>query len=439
LERNTSISAFRRGLNFLGIGSWLGNNSGAREVSRNLGNTSMRIPLQRIVQSVQNWRDAVNEAEYYIPFRVKMQQINNELQDEPHIAACMERRMDLTLQRDYVLDCGNDEDTKFWTDYLRNASWFVNYQRLVLTAKFRGYTLISIGNIVTDNGKGLVNALPEMKMLEHSLVSPDRRNFAPVIYSVTGEQWDDDAYRDWHIFVDTPPETGNGCCGYGLLHKCAVPGIILRTTLADWANYNEKFGQPVTWAKTAKQDDERRDFFNQLKSMGAAATFITDKEDELQFVAAPHSGEGFKPFEQLKIACEKLVSKNFLGHADVLDSIPKRSGAQSGESNPNTPSTPVQEALSDIMSKDGRYCTPYVNELISLLRRHGVGIPEQAVFRYTNDEEEEISKEREYVKIQRYADIANTMKLAGLQMAPEQFTKETGVKCDPPATNPPAP
>lgn len=409
--------------------SIFGNNQGAKQDNKNLDNTSMHIPLQRLVQSIANWRSGTNEAESLIPFRVKQQQLYNDLIDEPHVSACMERRMDLTLLRDYTLDCGNDKDTDYWTSWLKDSPWFIDYQRYCLTAKFRGYSLISLGNIVSN--ENMVNGLPELKLLEHSQVSPDRRNFAPVIYTPTGYEWDAKEYKDWHIYIPTSTEIGNGCCGYGLLHKIAVPGILLRSGLTDWANYNEKFGQPIAWGKTSKTDDEKLNFFNNLKGMGASGTFVTDLQDELQFLMAGGNGQGFKTHVELKSACEKLVSKNILGHADVLDSIPKKSGSSGGQdnSNPSTPSSPVQEALSDIKSKDGKSLTPYNNLLLSKMRLHGVNIPIKAKFKYKNDEEEEIAAQKEYAKKQSFATIAKTMKDAGLQMDPDTFTKETEIPC----------
>jgi len=410
------------------LGNIFGNNSGARQVEKNIGNTAMRIPLQRIVQSIQNWRDATLEAEYYIPFRVKQQQLYNDIQDEPHVAACIERRMDLTLLRDFVVDCGNEADTQRWTDWLKGQSWFIDYQRYVLTAKFRGYCLVSIGNIVSNDQ--MVNGLPELKMLEHSLISPDRKNFASVVYGVEGVEWESPGYRDWHIYISTPPEMGNGCCGYGLLHKVAVPAILLRSNISDNANFNEKFGTPVTWGKTNKTDDERVDFFNDIKNMGASATFVTDLTDELEFITLEGSaGQGYRTFADLEVRCQKLVSKNILGHADVMDSIPKRSGSDEGSSYSRTPTTPVQAALADIAGKDGKYVQPYVNQLLFRMRRQGVGLPECATFRYSNDGEEEIVKEKEYQGRLAYATIAKTMRDAGLQMDAEAFSKETNIPC----------
>ena len=420
---NSLPSAFRSSW----VGGVIGNMTGARQPNKNLGNSSMQIPLQRLVQSVANWRRGTNEAEYYIPFRVIQQQLYNDIIDEPHVAACMERRMDLTLLRDFTIDCGNDKDTDLWTKWLKDQPWFIDYQRYILTAKFRGYTLISIGNIVSN--ATMTNGLPEMKMLEHSLVSPDRRIFTSIVYGLHGLSWEDAEYEPWHVYVQTPPEIGNGACGYGLLHKIAVPAILLRANLTDNANYNETYGQPVRWGKTSKTDDERLQFFKDLKSMGASATFVTDLQDEIEFITAGGNGQGFKTYPDLEIRCQKVISKNILGHADVLDSIPKRSGSSSGESNTSTPSTPVQDALSDIKSKDGKYVTPYVKELLDKMRQHGVNIPVNAQFSYKNDEEEELAKQKQYNAVQAFATIAKTMKDAGLQMDAATFSKETEIAC----------
>ena len=419
------------------IGGVIGNLSGASQANKNLDNSSMHVPLQRLVQTIANWRAGTKEAEYYIPFRVKQQQLYNDVIDEPHVAACMERRMDLTLLRDYTVDCGNDKETEQWTQWLKDSPWFIDYQRYILTGKMRGYTLISIGNIVSNSM--MTNGLPELKMLEHSQVSPDRRNFASVVYSVQGLSWEDDEYKDWHVYVDTPPEMGNAACGYGILHKISVPALLLRPNLTDNANYNEVFGQPVRWGKTNKTDDERTQFFNDLKSMGASATFVTDLQDEIEFIESSGTGQGYKTFPDLEMRCQKLISKNMLGHADVMDSIPKRSGSSSGDSNPSTPSTPVQDALSDIKSKDGKFVQPFVKELLDKLRLHGVPIPLSAKFSYKNDEEEELAKQKDYQSKQSFASIAKDMKAAGLQMDPAEFTKETGIACKVSETPKPVP
>lgn len=402
---------------------------GSTSLDKNLQNSVVPIQLMRVVQTIGNWRAGTIEAELaYLPFRVKQQQLYNDLQDEPHLASCIERRMDLTLMRDFGLFDRAGKENEQWTQWLKEQEWFIDFQRYVLGAKFRGYSLISLGDIVN-------NTLPELKLIEHSVISPDRNYVGSVVYSASGINWDDEPYNKWHIWVKTPPEIGRGVCGYGILHKVAVATIILRNNLSDNATYNEKFGMPVTHGKTDKTDDERADFYRQLKQMGASATFVTDMLDEINFIESGGSGQGFKTYADLEKRCQQLISKAVLGHGDVMDSIPKRSGASEGNS--STPTTVVSEALSNIRVKDGKFVMPYVNKMINLLRSHGVGMPEDLRFDYKNDEEVEEAKRvtAEYNK--SIVDIAKTMKDAGLQPSPEWFTETTGIPCE--TVTPPAP
>jgi hypothetical protein len=124
-----------------------------------------------------------------------------------------------------------------------------------------------------------------------------------------------------------------------------------------------------------------------------------------------------------------------LGHSDAIDSIPKRSGASEG--NGSTPTTPVSEALSNIRSKDGKYIEPYNNQLLDLLRYHGVGMPKDLKFKYKNDDEIEEAKSRKNQNNKTIADTAKVMKDAGLQPDAAWFEKETGIPCTPVAVVPP--
>jgi hypothetical protein len=401
---------------------------GSKSPEKNLQNTVIPIALGRIVQTIGNWRDGVKEAEQaYYPYRVKMQQLYNDMQDEMHLAACVERRMDLTLMRDYSLVNANDKENPEWTKWLKETTWFTDYQRYGLTALYRGYALVSLGDIVD-------NQLPELKLIEHSVISPDRKYVGAVIYDPTGISWQDEPYNKWHIYFDTPPDIGRGACGYGIFHKCAVPAIILRNNLSDFATFNQRYGMPILRGKTDKTDDERTNFFNELKNMGAAGTVVTDTLDEIEFIDNKAGGNGFKTYTELAALCQRMISKYILGHSDAIDSIPKRSGASEG--NGQTPTTPVSEALSNIRSKDGKYIEPFNNKLLDLLRYHGVSIPKDLKFKYKNDDEIEEAKSRKNQTNKTIADTAKVMKDAGLQPDAKWFEKETGIPCTPIATPP---
>lgn len=392
---------------------------GSDDRNKNLQQTVIPVQLARIVQTIGNYRDATKEAEYgLLPYRVKMQQMYNDLQDEPHTAACIERRMSLTMMREFALKNKSGKIDEQWTEWLRRSTWFDDFVKYTMMAIFRGYNLISMGDIIDDG-------LPQIRMIEPSVVSPDRLVVSSVIYMPTGSPFTEGEYKDWHIWVSTPPDIGRANCGYGLLHKIAIPIILIRSNLSDNANFNEKFGMPIVHGKTTKSDDdERQSFYNQLRNMGSSATFLTDISDEISFIERS-LGEGYKTYADLEMRMQKLISKNILGHADALDSIPKRSGATEGNS--QTPTTPVAQALANIQSQDGKFIEPYINQLLDKLRMHGVSLPKDLRFEYSNDlEEKEVVRARNEQNLQ-VADLAYKMKQAGLQMDAKYFEEQTKI------------
>ena len=59
-------------------------------------------PLQRLKLDIQRWRNALLTAENILnPYRVELQRNYNEIAINAHIKACVERRKNLTLLRDY--------------------------------------------------------------------------------------------------------------------------------------------------------------------------------------------------------------------------------------------------------------------------------------------------------------------------------------------------
>jgi hypothetical protein len=144
--------------------------------------------------------------------------------------------------------------------------------------------------------------------------------------------------------------------------------------------------------------------------------------DELDLVESSGSGQGFKIYESLERRCEQKISKILLGHADALDSTTGKLGATQGED------SPTAQALKDIQSIDVRFLENNINtELLPRLRKLGFPIPEDICFMYKNDEERENMRRREDESNKITADIAQTMKNAGLQMDAEYFAERTGI------------
>lgn len=386
-----------------------------KDPKRHLSNYAAHAQVMRARQNVSTWRDAIKEAEQeFYPQRVKMQNLYNDTIQNGHVFACMEARKELTLLRDfevYVKETKSEE----MEEWLK-SEWFMQLMSHCLDAIFFGYTLVSLGDIVDST-------FPDMQVVRRWLVSPDRLEASSFPYGLTGPSFMENPYKDWHIWAPTPTENGMSVCGYGLLYKVALYEIITRNVLAYNVTAAELFGMPFRHGKTDKTDEnERAEFEAMMQNMGSAGWAVTDVDDLIEFIAPPGgTGKGFEIYDNIEKRSEQKISKIILGHADALDSVPGKLGNDSEES-------PAHRALKRKQVKDGRYIENLVsNQLFPKLRRLGFAIPDEALFKFKNDEERYQAKRREIESSKGLADVADVMKRAGLQMSADYFQEETGI------------
>jgi phage gp29-like protein len=390
---------------------------GSIDPQRNLTNRIAPVQLQRLRHDVAMWREAVVEAENaWYPHRVKMQRLYIDTILNGHVYSLMERRKDLTLLRDYRFIDIEENENKELKD-LFNAEWFDLLVGYILDALFFGYSLVSLGDIDNDT-------FTNTSLIRRWNVSPDRLNVPEFIYSLSGSKFMEEPYKDWHLWVSTPSENGVGTCGYGLFYKIALYEIFLRNTLGYNGDYVELFAMPYRVGKTTKTEEaERAELEAAIQNMGSAGWALIDPMDEIEFLEIGSGGSGFAAYESLEERCEKKVSKIILGHEDAVSSTPGKLGSGQGEDNP------VSSALTDKQVKDGKFVERVINgQLLPKMRNLGFNIPENFKFEYKNDSEKEAFRAKEDASNKLTAEIAQTMKNAGLKMDAKYFEERTGIK-----------
>jgi len=390
---------------------------GSTDPRKNLTNRIAPVQLQRLRHDVAMWREAVIEAENaWYPHRVKMQRLYIDTILNGHVYSLMERRKDLTLLRDYSFKDEKGEDIDELKQ-LFNAEWFDLLVGYILDALFFGYSLVSLGDIESDQ-------FTNTSLIRRWNVSPDRLNVPEFIYSLSGAKFAEDPYKDWHIWVSTPSENGVGTCGYGLFYKIALYEIFLRNTLGYNGDFVELFAMPYRVGKTTKTEEaERAELESAIQNMGSAGWALIDPMDEIEFLENGMAGTGYAAYESLEERCEKKVSKIILGHEDAVSSTPGKLGSGQGDDNP------VSSALKDKQVKDGKFVERVINgQLLPKMRNLGFKLPENIRFEYKNDAEKEAFRAREDASNKVTAEIAQTMKNAGLKMDSKYFEERTGIK-----------
>ena len=388
-----------------------------KNVEKNLSGYITPVQLQRVRHDVQMWREAVQEAEQaWYPHRVRMQRMFLDTKLNAHVHACMNRRKNLTLLKNFML-CNIDsvedkEQTKTF-----QKKWFFDFVDYVLDAKFFGYTLVNLGDVVDGEFK-------DLSIIRRHNISPDRLNVTSYVYSLSGAQFTEEPYVDWHIWIATNSAIGISKCGYGMLYEVALYEILCRNVLGFNADAAELYGMPMRVAKTNKTNaGERDELFNSLLQMGSSGAILMDLMDEIELVETKGNGQGFKIYADLEKRCENKISKIILGHSDAIDSTAGKLGATQGEE------SPTAQALEDIQTVDCRFVEHVINsELLPRMRKIGFNISEDLHFEFKNDAEREEQRTREDASNLVTAQIAQTMKLAGLQMSAEYFEERTAIE-----------
>ena len=377
--------------------------------------TMFRQALARTRQDVASWRACLTEAESQIlPHRVKMQTLFVDTILNGHVKACMDGRKRLTLSKKYGL---YNKAGELLDIDLFKGRWIRDFISYTIDAKFYGYSLIRIGDIIA--GK-----VTKSNIVRRANVSPDRLNVASYLNGIGGASFMEGEFVDWTVYVDTPSETGASDCGYGLLYNVALYEIFLRNLLAYNGDFVELFAQPFRHGKTNKtEEDERAAFEQAVANSGSSGWIVTDDDDTISFIETALGGTGYNGYDNLEKRCEQKISKILLGHADALDSIPGKLGGGTGEDNPAT------RALEMIENEDITDVEAVFNELlIPKLKRLGIKVPD-GVFKFENNKEAEDTRRKVDESNKNTAEIAKEMKQGGLAMEPQYFTERTGIPC----------
>ena len=385
------------------------------DVKKDLRNYITPVQLQRIRQDIAQWRAAIGEAENaWSPHRVRMQRMYIDTILEGHTLACVKKRKDLSLLREWTFkdEAGNENEK---LKKLFKKKWFNLFLEYALEAKFYGYSLITLGDVVNDT-------FPELGIIRRFNVSPDRLNVTSYVYSISGDKFLEEPFSKWHVWVPTPSDVGVSKCGYGELYSVARYEILLRNLLGQNSDAAELYGQPMIWGKSTKTEGPERDMLEAaIANRGSAGYMLTDPTDELELIESKGNGQGFKIYPDLELRLEKKISKLLLGHADAIDSIPGKLG-NSGEK------SPAEIALTDKQTSDGKFLEDVVNDsLIPKLIALGFSIDPAYRFTFGNNAEKNELRANEDKNNLATADVMLKLKQAGFKADPKYITERTGI------------
>jgi len=152
----------------------------AKNSERDLRNYISPVQLQRLRHDVAMWRECIQEAELaYFPHRVKMQRMYLDTVFNGHTYACIKRRKQLTLLREWEFINKEGEESEKNEEIL-NKKWFSELLDYILDARFFGYSLIALGDITDGN-------FNDLSIVKRANISPDRLTVNHLVYALSGD------------------------------------------------------------------------------------------------------------------------------------------------------------------------------------------------------------------------------------------------------------
>lgn len=349
-----------------------------------------RMQVLRESQDVQTWRECLQVAERaWFPSRVNMQRMFADTLLDGHVIACINKRKNMLLQRDFFIGIGEKEDELLTKMF--NTQWFSQIMEYVLDAKFFGYSFLNWTAWDYSKNKPVgTKIIPRENILvdRGGLYTTDEGGVTRVPSNIMPSlNFDDPKIQPWTMLVTTPNTTSRSSCGMGELYPVSLYAIFLRHNLGYNADFVERFMSPIVVGKTTKSElEERKEFLKDLQTFGSSAAIVLDMLDQIEFIESKNTGTAYNSFDNFETRLQKLISKILLGHADAMDSTPGKLG-----NNDN-----ALEGLEEISLVDAKFVETVINdEFIPKLRLHYPSLSEDLVFKFTNNHELQEAREEQ--------------------------------------------
>ena len=306
-------------MNILGFNiSRLQNVSGVPAPSQSAFTKIQKQSLDRIKQSVSDWRDAIEFAEdVYYPNNEELIRLYRELILDPQVSALIETML-YQVQSNAFKIVSNGEENEDKTKIFK-SKWFSQLIKYTCEARYYGFSYVQLDGVQDDKITGISlipreYVIPQWQILKVRPTDKDGYdiNKAPL--------------KKWTLFIGEKDDLG-------LLSKAAPYVIFKREVIQFWAAYNEVFGQPLRVGKTSMQDNARKsNMASMLESMSYSPWAVLDTDDSVEFISA--SGmSGEKTYEQNIRLIDEQLSKLFTGQTMVLDNGSSRSQGEVHERN----------------------------------------------------------------------------------------------------------
>ena len=338
-------------------------------------------------QDIQSWRRALAMFQNVEqPTNWVLQQLFNNIRIDALLTSQIENRKDQTFSSEFVINTVDDKEEDETTKVLSNSPAFRKIIDAIIDSRFYGYSMVEL--YIDQNGGLQVSELPRTNIIPQ----------AGLFYPDYIEQTNAIKYRELREYGTFILEFNNLVMheqDFGLLNKIVPHVLMKRFAQSCWSELCEIYGIPPRYIKTMTNDPgmmARAEAM--MQDMGAAAWFIIDKEEELDFAqGVSTNGDVYKQFINL---CNNEISLLISGAVYGQDTV---NGNRSKDE-------AAQEILWQKVLADQRFIEQEINtKVLPALVRHGL-VKEGSRMNYS--EAEDINKLFDFAtKLMVHKDVPN--------------------------------
>lgn len=346
-----------------------------------------------------------------LPRRILLYRLYDDVLTDPFIAGQWKNRVNRICNKPFkVVNSSTRTEDPVKTAFFKKA-WFFDFVNYALESRSHGHSLIYTNEL-------LANAIKSVDLVYREHVVPEFNQILFEQSDQSGPSYLDEPYNKWCIGVGKRNDLG-------ILEKIAPLYILKKHSWQSWDQFEEMFGVPIRWAKTASTDKKvQAQITKWLQDMGQASYALFPEGTTFDIKESMRS-DAFQVFEEKRKACNEEIGISINGQFETSSSSGSRAKAQT-----------VVESTQDELTKDDLRFLYYVinDQLMPVMQGLGYDIDPLAW-----DFEWDLSIElKPLEKIQLYTAV-NAM---GFELDQEDITTQFGVKIvgkKAPAVPPPPP
>jgi hypothetical protein len=332
------------------------------------------------------------------PRRYLLYLLYKDVMTDPVIAGQWNNRVNRVKNKPFkIVDVNTRVENKIKTAYFKKK-WFFDYVKFAMESKTHGASLIYTTKLIGNQ----INAV-DIVLRDH--VVPE---FNQVLYEIsdeTGPNYLEDPFNKYCIPVGDPFDLG-------LLEKIAPLYILKKHSWQSWDQFEEMFGVPIRWAKTASTDKKvQAQITKWLQDMGQASYALFPEGTTFDIKESVRS-DAFQVFNQKRLACNEEIAMIINGQFETASASGSRAKT----------AAVVASTQDELTLDDLRFLYYSINDdLLPLMQ----GLGGYNINPLTDDFEWDMSVElKPLEKLQIYEGV-NSM---GFELDQEDITNTFGVK-----------